>query len=332
MVLWVAAALGAIALSVASSVRSETSRVSGAADGLRASYLASGSVERGIQWMLWGPDFAPKFWQPNRPRLYFSYPSGDVVVEMIPETAKLNINTANPDDLLRLVTAVGGNTVQASEIVQAIQDWRGGSGGSAFDQFYASVGASMGAPTFHARHASFQEIEELLLVRGMTPELFYGNYIADNQGRLYASGGLRDCLSIWGTAGPFDVNTMSPALMQAVGVPAAGAAAIVAHRQIAPFANMGEVGDLGFPTPRLTIGGGHAIWTLRATARLRRPDGSPSEIVRTASATVKTFDPRRNPYYEMMPVRVLRWYDDAWSQDAVAPPGILQPMPGVPQP
>src|SRR5438105_1428698 len=108
-VLWTSAALAAIALSVASTVRSETDRVSTAADGLRAWYLATGSVDRAIQWMLWGPDYAPAFWQPNKPRLYFSYASGDAVVEVIPESSKMNINQAGRDDLLRVVAAVTGN-------------------------------------------------------------------------------------------------------------------------------------------------------------------------------------------------------------------------------
>ncbi len=112
-VLWLSAALAAIAFSVATTVRSETDRVSSASDGLRASYLASGAVERAIQWIEWGPtahnpDGSPKY-QYNQPRMLMQFPSGDAVVELIPEAAKLNINTASPDDLLRVVTAVTGD-------------------------------------------------------------------------------------------------------------------------------------------------------------------------------------------------------------------------------
>ncbi len=314
-VLWLSAALAAIAFSVAASVRSETDRVGSSADGLRAWYLASGSVERGIQWMMWGseiqnPDGTPR-WQTNAPRLTMHYPSGDAIVEMIPESAKLNINTASADNLLRVVTVVSGDAQRAAAIVAAILDWRSGSGPTEFDQYYFTI-----SPTFRSRHASFEEIEELLLVKGMTPELFYGNYIPDANGELYASGGLRDCLSVWGGAGPFDINTASPALMEAMGMPPAGATQIVNLRQIKPFTDMGAVSQLGIPAPNMTTGGNY-IWTLRATARLRRPDGASSEIVRTAAATVKLLDRRR---YFLTPVHVLRWYDDAWSQSAVAPP------------
>ena len=105
------------------------------------------------------------------------YPSGDAMVELIPESAKLNINTATADDLMRVVTVVSGDSQRAAAN-------RGRDSRLArrlgvppiFDQYYFTI-----APTFRARHASFEEIEELLLVRGMTPELFYGNYIPDSE-------------------------------------------------------------------------------------------------------------------------------------------------------
>jgi general secretion pathway protein K len=320
-VLWLSAALAAIAVSVSTSVRSETDRVASAADGLRAWYLATGSVERGIQWMLWGdsvrnPDGSPR-WSPNLPRLNLRFPSGDAVVELIPESAKLNINGANRDELVRVIQVVSGDPEKAQQIADAIIDWRQPTASpTVFDQYYFSL-----APTFHARHASFEEIEELLLVRGMTPELFYGNYLPDEGGRLYSSGGLRECFSVWGGGGPFDVNTASPALMEAVGVSRAGVDAIVARRRVRPFHDMDEVLQLGFSTPRIGVGG-NLIWTLRAAARLRRPDGSYSEVGRTASATIKLLDRVRDG---LMPAHVMRWYDDAWSQNTVMPSAEVLP-------
>jgi hypothetical protein len=66
------------------------------------------------------------------------------------------------------------------------------------------------------------------------------------------------------------------------------------------------------------------MWTLRATARLRRPDGAPSDVVRSASALVKRWT---EPRYAYAPVHVLRFYEDAWSEFAVRPvaaaPGVL---------
>jgi hypothetical protein len=67
------------------------------------------------------------------------------------------------------------------------------------------------------------------------------------------------------------------------------------------------------------MGSGYSIYTLRASARLRRPDGSYSEVVRTAAATIKLFDPQKSA----QALHILRWYDNAWSQAALPPyPGM----------
>jgi general secretion pathway protein K len=329
-VLWLSACLAAIAFSVSTSVRAETDRVESSANGLRAWYLATGAVERGIQWMLWGenyrnPDGTARFWAFGAPRMNMTFPTGTAVVEAIPESAKLNINGAQQGDLVKLITAISGNAAQAEQITGAILDWRNGAqGASSYDQYYFSI-----SPTFKARHASFQEIEELLFVRGMTPELFYGNFVpgdAANGGgaALYGSGGLRDCLSVWGSMGPFDINTVSPAVMLTYGVPPGSVAEIVRRRKTAPFKNMSDVPGLGAAGGRFRVGG-NLIWTLRASARLSRSNGTPSETLRTASATVKLLDPKNFN----IPVHVLRWYDDAWSESAISPPGS---QPGFQQP
>lgn len=311
-VLWMAAALAAIAFSVSSTIRSETDRVSTAADGLRASYLASGAVERGIQWMMWGPDYSnpdssARFWRENLPRMNLHFPSGEAVVEMIPESSKLNINLATAEELNRLLLVLTDDPGRARELSAAIVSWRSG---------VAPPNLAPGQ-TFVPPHASFQEIEELLLVPGVTPELFYGNFVGDAEGRLYARGGLRDAVTVWGLNSYFDVNTATPAVLESLGVPPDAVAKILERRSLRPFQSLGELNQLGVSSPRLWVGGNY-IWTLRATARLHTSTGAPSDVVRTSAATVKLLDRR---LYFQMPVHVLRYYDDAWSQLAIAPPG-----------
>ena len=90
------------------------------------------------------------------------------IAQIIPETAKFNINTMPPEQLYRLLLALGTRADSAREITMAIVDWRTGAGDgriTPFDQFYLSL-----YPTFRPHHASLEEIEELLLVKGMTPE------------------------------------------------------------------------------------------------------------------------------------------------------------------
>ena len=328
-VLWLSAALAAIAFALATTVRGESERALTESDGVRAYYLAEGSVYRALLWMEWGPgyrrpDGSPMFYAPPMPLLHMRYPGGDAVVELIPATAKLDVNRASPEDLFRLLLAVGADPDRARQIASAIVDWRSGAPGlGMFEDFYASR-----KPSFRPPHASMQEIEELLLVRGMTPELFYGSYTRDANGKLVPRGGLRDCLSVYGTTDRFDVNTADPALLLSLGIPPEAVASIVARRRMRPFRSMGDLAYLS-DTPgvaRLGVGG-NSIWTLRAAARLREPDGRLSDLARTVSATVKTL---RQDQYDP-PYHVLRWHDDAWSQSAVVPedPVPVQPTKGT---
>jgi len=202
------------------------------------------------------------------------------------------------------MTALGVDPIRGESIVAAILDWRGGTPGgsfSEFDQYYLSL-----APSFRARHASFQEIEELLLVRGVTPDLFYGSYTRGAEGRLIPHAGLRDCLSVYGSAGVLDVNTVAPETMVAVGVPPEIAAAIVARRKLAPIKDVTQIAAFagGKGIARLGMNGG-PVATIRATAQLRLPNGQLSDLRRTVSAMIKQVGPQFDP-----PIHIMRWYDN----------------------
>ena len=306
-VLWLSAALSAIAFSLANTVRGEVERTSTAVDGLRTYYLAQAGLDRGILYMQWGPaapPSAPFKYKPGTPVLPFTFPSGEAIVEVIPETAKLNINLSPPLDLTRLLLALGVDPGRTEQIVAAILDWRSPSGPTQFDAFYGSLASS-----FRSRHASLEETEELLLVRGITPELYYGSYDQDAAGRLIPHAGLRDCVSVVGATGSVDVNTAQPAVLIAVGFPPEAAAAIVARRRMQPFQNPAEVAAViggSAALGRLRVGG-NSIFTLRSTARLRLPNGQFSDMRRTVAATMKFMNSGD------VPLQILRWYDNAWT-------------------
>jgi general secretion pathway protein K len=207
--------------------------------------------------------------------------------------------------------------VRAEQTLAGILDWRAGSpGGSltAFDQYYLSF-----TPSFQARHASVQEIEELLLVRGVTPDLFYGSYTRDTQGRLVPHAGLRDCLSVYGSTGMLDVNTVEPAVMQAVGIPPDVATSIVGLRRAVPFRNLTPLAPFRSSGPGMgrlgieKVALDHPIaFTLRATAQLKLFNGQLSDVRRTVSELLMSLDsesdlikPGQPPYH------VLRWYENA---------------------
>lgn len=315
-VMWLSIALSAIAFSVASTVRGETERTSTATESLRAYYLASGSIDRAVLWVYWGmngqysnPDGSPRYYRAPMPYLRYTYDTGEVLVEVIPEAGKLNVNVASEPELTRLLFAVGLDPERTHQVAQGIIGYRTFS-----EQAAQQAGPGSGdGSTFRPRNASLEELEEILLVPGMTPDIFYGRFDRDPSGRLIPRGGLRDCLTVWGIGSFVDINTAAPALLESLGLNAGLVKEIVTRRAAAPFKNMAEVqamlqGAGPETTARLGIGGS-TIWTLRATARTRLPNGKLSDVRRTVAGVVKFLDPAqfRPPYH------ILRWYDDAWS-------------------
>jgi general secretion pathway protein K len=311
-VLWVSAALAAIGFSLASTVRGETERTSTAVDGLRSYYLASGGIYRATYEVLWSVESPGKRPIPKgSTHVDYTFPAGDVRVDLIPEASKLDVNAAPPEELYRLMTALGLAPERAREIALAIADWRapapGGPG--ALESYYLSL-----TPSFRPRHASLEEIEELLLVKGITPDIFYGTYVPAQESsegaRLVPRQGLMDCLSVFGSKDRLDANTASPAVLAAIGIPPDVINALLARRRMAPLTEpqlLEFLQSFGVSAGRLRVEG-NSILTIRATARLRLADGRFSDLRRTVGALVKYM-----PTGYDAPIHILRWYDTAWS-------------------
>jgi len=310
-VLWVSAALAAIALSLSTTVLGETDRASTALDGLRSYYLASGGIQRATYEMFWSTRQQPekRLIPQGANHVDYTFPAGNVHVEILSETGKLNVNSATPEELYRLCAALGMDAERAREIALAIVDWRTfvpPEQGGALDQYYLSL-----TPSFRPRHASLEEIEELLLVKGITPDIFYGTYVPseDTSGpRLLPRQGLIDCLSVFGARGVVDANSAPPAVLAAVGLPPDAIAAIVERRRIAPFTQQ-QLSEFqqAYSIPGIRIGvAGNSTITLRATARIRLQNGQLSEMRRTVGAQIKYMQDGSDA-----PVHILRWYDTA---------------------
>jgi general secretion pathway protein K len=94
-----------------------------------------------------------------------------IAISVQDELGKIDLNAADADLFKGLFRSVGLDTRNAGVIVDRILDWRSPSdlrhlnGLSTED--YSSIGA-----VYRPRHAGFQRIDELLLVPGMTPELY----------------------------------------------------------------------------------------------------------------------------------------------------------------
>src|SRR5579863_9712130 len=129
MVLWLSAALSAVGLAVANNVRGETQRTETNVDDARSYFVARGAIERAALHVLWGRSYVgdgsgPVYFVPGMPAMDLDFPDANAHVDIIPETSKLSLNSSKPEDLYRLLIALGVPEDRATEIAAAIVDWR----------------------------------------------------------------------------------------------------------------------------------------------------------------------------------------------------------------
>jgi general secretion pathway protein K len=298
-VLWLTAALSAIGLAVANNVRGETERAATNVDDVKAYFIARGAVERAGMRMFWGQDYFTS----TTVAMDLPFPNAQVRVEIIPESSKLGVNSSPPEEIRRLLVALGVAEDRAFDITEAIVDWRTPlqpEHTSPFDAFYLSQ-----SPSFLPRHTSLSENEELLLVKGITPDLYFGASLDNSRA------GLRDCISPFSNGSAVDVNTARAETLVAVGLSPEDAATIVKSRQEHPIIDYKELASLqqslGPAGVRLRVGGAF-MYTLRSTARLKRPDGTLSDMRRTVAALVR-LNYAGNPQGRPPGFDVVRWYD-----------------------
>jgi general secretion pathway protein K len=127
------------------------------------------------------------------------------------EDGKLNINTASLQQLKNLVKNMGLETDEVDTVVDSIIDWRDSNDlhmlNGAEEDYYQSL-----QMPYSCKDAPFDVVEELLLVRGVTPEIFYGS---DKKEKEKEYRGLVKYLTTWGTR-KINVNTAPQEVLEAL--------------------------------------------------------------------------------------------------------------------
>lgn len=108
-------------------------------------------------------------------------PAGIIRYGITPEGGKLNLNVSTEkqltDMLTPLLTEMGVQNPQ--DIINAIIDWRDGDDdmreGGAENEYYHTL-----KPAYNCKNGPFDTIEELLLVKGVTPAILYGEDVNRN--------------------------------------------------------------------------------------------------------------------------------------------------------
>ena len=218
-VLWLSVALSLMALSTASIVRTETVSVNNKLDSQRGYYMARGGIEAAI-YAIGNPlslrvgetrTPAPDEYVPGRRWMHFDYQGGSTLVEIIPENAKIGANQASLAQLQALFEQLGLQSDESAELAGAMVEWRSpltSTIETPFDIFYSTV-----SPPYHAKHAVFEDLEELLAVKGMTRDLYFGELSQKSDGAWQRRPSIPDLLTTEPNLGGINVNYAAAEVM-----------------------------------------------------------------------------------------------------------------------
>jgi len=155
----------------------------------------------------------------------------------------MNINTVTETTLRKVIGNLGLEGEKRDVVVDAILDWRDP------DDLYRINGAendyyqSLKEP-YRSKNGDLDSIEELLLVRGVTPDLFYGRKRGNGgeEGAKISDVGLKDIFSIYASGEQIDINSASlPVLRGALGIPSEVGKAILKAREEEGFQNQQDL-------------------------------------------------------------------------------------------
>lgn len=170
LVLWVATLLTVIAASFAYAARTDMNVLGNQSARARVEAAADAGVERAVYEAFRPINSAGRWQQDGRE---YSFPLGEatVRVSVMDESAKIDVNSASPALLKGLFLSVGVEEQQATQLVDAIQDWVDpdslARANGAEEEAYRLAGLKQ-----KPANAPFQTLEELRLVLGMTNALF----------------------------------------------------------------------------------------------------------------------------------------------------------------
>jgi general secretion pathway protein K len=245
-VILVVALLSVVVTEFAFSMRLEASMVRAYRDTVLGRNLAEAGVQQAIREIL--SDANVHGMDEDGQVRFYSVPAGATVATALPalnrthvalgagefsyrisdEEARLNVNAGARDRMDRLLNALSVDKTERDVIADSIEDWRDSNdtvrpNGAESEDYYLKLPIP-----YRARNGNFQEPAELLQVKGVTPELYWGR---DGQP------GLVDLVTARGR-GTVNINTAPPQVLSALGLSDAEISDIVQSRPKAPYATV----------------------------------------------------------------------------------------------
>ncbi len=256
-VILVLALLSVVVTEFAFSMRLEASMVRAYRDAVLARHLAEAGVQQAIREIL--SDSNVQGVDENGQVVFYSVPVGGTDLKQLPtlprsgvplgagafsyritdEEGRLNVNGGQTERMQRMLSAIGVDKTERDTIVDSIEDWRDANDTTRVNGAESDDYLKLPVP-YRARNGNLQSTDELLQIKGMTPEIYYGR---DDKPAL------TDLVTARGR-GTVNVNTAPPPVLSAMGLSDAEISDIVATRKNYPYATVpGRFGGR-----RLTVG------------------------------------------------------------------------------
>lgn len=269
IVLWVLTLLSVIALEFCFSMRTELNVTQNFKEETQVYFYAQGGIHRAIAELVYKNDPAlqaqrkqieeqkrllpavegeqgtptlPEEWRTDGRSYSVPFRFGEAEVRVRSEAGRVNLNRAS-DLLLRKVIKYFVELGEKRDIlVDSIQDWRDKDDlhrlNGAENDYYQSL-----PEPYNCKNGDFDTLEELLLVRGVTPELFYGKKTRGQEGEQETPPfGLKDVFTVFSSIDKVDVNMASAeVLMVLLGISSDMAKRVIEVREKKEFASLAEL-------------------------------------------------------------------------------------------
>ncbi|MBP1611132.1 MAG: gspK2 [Acidobacteria bacterium] len=170
-----------------------------------------------------------------------TFADGAYDVDIQDESGKISLNYVSEEQLRRLLEVLEIPQTDLDIIADSVLDWRDVDTlhriNGAEDDYYQTLN-----PPYQAKNGRIDAVEELLLVRGLTSDYFYGHSEKNPDGSVILRYGLSRYLTAYGLSNRINVNFAPlPVLNSVPGMTPEAANAIFERRKTKPFSNMAEV-------------------------------------------------------------------------------------------
>ena len=225
IVLWIFIFLFVVAFDFTASVREEATAAQRFSDETQGYYLALAGFERGLYEFLHqrpGGAPQPRDAEAKKDDLFDgswreeNFGAGSFRVRLIDEGGKINLNRTNEESLRRVFTNLGVDKGRLDTLVDSIMDWRDA------DELHRINGAESDyyltqSPPYTARNGPLDSVEDLLWIKGMTPDLYYGTGTATEPSAANPPViALKDIFTIHSPIDRVNLRTASAAVIHAV--------------------------------------------------------------------------------------------------------------------